>query len=115
MGLVNAISDTNDKAAAASQEFLKKSQAYYKLKIFQQLTLTVSMLLKLLIMGGLVFVGMVLGAIGLALYIGNVVENPSLGFVCVGIAFLILAIVVYCFKKMITNTITKKLSETFFD
>jgi uncharacterized membrane protein YdbT with pleckstrin-like domain len=115
MGLANSIGNTNDSATEVGERYLKSSYKYYKLKVFKQLTVSVSMLLKALVIGSLLFLGLILSAIALAIVIGNKLGSVAMGFLSVGIIILVLAVVAYLTRNKINNVIVKKLSKTFFD
>lgn len=115
MGLVNSISETNEKAAEVSEKYIKSSYEYYKLKIFQQLTISASMVFKALIIGGLAVMFMLLSAIALAISIGESLENYPVGFLIVGAIFLAFSIIAFLFKDVINRMVVKKLSKNFFN
>ena len=115
MGLVDSINDTNTKAKDVGEKYLKTSYEYYKLKIFQQLSTSVSLVLKAFAIGALLLLGIVFLAISLALLIGESINNYTHGFLWVGLIFLILSLIVYLFRKHLNNFIIKKLSKTFFN
>ncbi len=46
MSIAESIGETNKKATDLGEKYLNTSYDYYKLKIFQQLTITVSMVFK---------------------------------------------------------------------
>tara|TARA_R110002049_G_scaffold90303_4_gene226516 strand:- start:2299 stop:2661 length:363 start_codon:yes stop_codon:yes gene_type:complete len=115
MGLIDSISATNDKANDVSKRYLKTSYKYYKLKIFQQLSISVSLVVKALIIGGLVLMCILLFAIALALFIGETTTNYPLGFLVVGIIFLLLSVMAYYLKNSVNKIIVKILSKKFFN
>jgi len=51
----------------------------------------------------------------LALAIGKSLENYTLGFISVGIIFLVLSLMAFILKKHINNLVVKKLSKKFFN
>ncbi|MGC1204494.1 MAG: hypothetical protein WA839_06370 [Flavobacteriaceae bacterium] len=115
MGLIDSISATNDKASDAGERYLKTSYKYYKLKIFQQLSISVSMVFKALIIGSLVIMFILLLAISLALFIGETINNYPLGFLIVSIIFLVLSVIAYYLKGEVDKRIIKELSKKFFN
>lgn len=115
MGLVNSINETNEKAAEVGEIYLKKSYKYYKLKFFQQLSVSVSMVFKALIIGGFLFTFIFLASIALALQIGETTKNYPYGFFMVSLFFLVLAIIGYFLKNIVNKIIIKKLSKKFFN
>tara|TARA_R110002073_G_scaffold25862_1_gene85418 strand:+ start:563 stop:910 length:348 start_codon:yes stop_codon:yes gene_type:complete len=115
MGLFDSISATNDKATDVSERYIKTSYKYFKLKIFQQLSISEGMVFKAIVIGSLAFMSVFLSAIALALYIGEIKSNYPLGFLMVGIIFLILSVIAYYFKSFINRKIVKKLSKKYFN
>ncbi|GAL72328.1 hypothetical protein [Jejuia pallidilutea] len=115
MGLVDAISNTNDKAVEVSERYVKTSLKYYKLKVFQQLSISVSIVFKALIIGSLALMCVLISAVGLALFIGESTQNYPFGFLMVGLLFLILSIIVFALRRLINKWVIKKLSKKFFD
>ncbi len=115
MGLIDSISSTNDKATDVGARYFKTSYKYYKLKIFQQLSISVSMVFKAIIIGGLAFLCVLLCSIALALYLGEITTNYPLGFFIVGLIFLMLSLIGYFFRSKINQKIIKKLSKKFFN
>lgn len=115
MSLSESISKTNTKAAKVGEKYLKTSYDYYRLKIFQQLSISISMVFKAVIIGGLLFVGLCFLGIALAFSIGNAMDSHMLGFVIVGSLFIFLSIIAILTRKYINNMTVKKLSKKFFD
>lgn len=114
MGIIDSINETNKKATETGEKFLNKSYDYYKLKVFQQITVSVSMLFKIIAICSLLLIGLVFMAIALAFEIGDILNSFSLGFAAVGVLYLILALIVFLLRKHINNAIVKSLSKPFF-
>lgn len=115
MGLIDSISDTNSKAADVSEKYIKTSYKYYKLKLFQQLSISVSLVFKSLIIGGFILMCLFSSFVALALYIGESTDNYPLGFVIVSFIFLALSVLAYVLKHIINKLVIKKLSDKFFN
>ncbi|KAA5827296.1 hypothetical protein FPF71_00170 [Algibacter amylolyticus] len=115
MSLIDSISETNAKASDVGERYFKTSYEYYKLKIFQQLSISTSLIFKIVIIGGLLLIGLSFSAIALAFLIGKALESYTLGFVIVGILFLCLSLIAYFLRKHINNYTVKILSEKFFN
>lgn len=114
MGLIDSISETNDKAAAVSEKYLNKSYKFYKLKTFQQLSISVSTVIKGLLIFVTLFMCMVFSLIALALYIGKSINSYPIGFLSIGILFLALAALAYFLRGYINTLVIEKLSKKFF-
>ncbi|RAJ16811.1 hypothetical protein [Olleya aquimaris] len=115
MSVFESLNDTSNQAVDKGEAYLQKSQEYYKLKIFQQLTSSLSLVLKALLIGGLLLIGLVFLAVSSAIAIGNALDSIALGFVIVGALFLVLSGIIYLLRKHINNTVIKTISKSFFD
>ena len=115
MSILEDINNTTDKASEIGERYIKTSHQYFKLKIFQQLTLTFSMLTKALIIGGLALIGIVFMSVALAIKLGKVLDSTTLGYLAVGFIFVVMAIIIYGFRAKINALIIKTLSLKFFD
>ncbi|CAN0590876.1 unnamed protein product, partial [Ectocarpus sp. 12 AP-2014] len=51
MGVIDSLNETSNKAIDVGEVYYKKTQEYYRLKVFQQLTMTTGMLLKTAVFG----------------------------------------------------------------
>ncbi|WP_179346151.1 phage holin family protein [Winogradskyella ursingii] len=114
MSVFESFGDTTDKATDIGERYIKTSRQYFKLKVFQQLTFSISLLLKLLIIGGLAFVGILFLSVSLAIYIGDEMENRFMGYIVVGLIYLILALIAFFCKSVIDRKIISKISMKFF-
>ncbi|MBO6880482.1 hypothetical protein [Winogradskyella sp.] len=115
MSVFNDINNTTDKASEIGERYLKTSHQYFKLKVFQQLTLTMSLLAKILLIGGIAFIGIIFLAVALAIELGNVFESLVLGYLSVGTIFLVVALIIYSLRAKINRFIIKTFSLKFFD
>ncbi|OIQ23017.1 phage holin family protein [Lacinutrix sp. MedPE-SW] len=114
MSVFESINNASTKAVDKSELYLKKTQEFYKLKIFEQLTKSVSMLFKVLAVGGILLIGIFFLAISLSLYIGKILDNYTTGFLIVGFIFLVLAIILFLLRSYINTFVIQKISKTFF-
>lgn len=114
MSVFDSINDASTKAIDKSEEYLKKSHEFYKLKIFQQLSISVSLIFKTVAIGGIFLIGVVFLATAAAFYIGALLDDYFLGFVIVGAFFVLSAIVLYFTRSFIDSKVIQKLSKTFF-
>ena len=115
MTVFESINHSTTKATDLGQDYIKKSQAYYKLKVFQQLTFTISMLGKALVIGSVLFIGFVFLAFALAMAIGNWLSNIALGYLIVSGLFFCIALIVYKLRHRIDQKIIKTMSPKFFN
>ncbi|MGB1314291.1 phage holin family protein [Bizionia paragorgiae] len=115
MSVFDSINETSNNAIDAGERYLKSSHEYYRLKIFQQLSVSLSLVFKTVIIAGLTVVGLTFVAIALAFFIGSMVDNYALGFVIVGALFFILAVLCFLLRKHINNLVVSNLSDKFFE
>jgi len=110
-----SLGETNKKAIDISEKYLNTSYEYYKLKIFQQLTITISMVFKAILIGSFLAIGLFFMALGLALFIGEALGNYTQGFIIVGLIFLFLSFIALLLKKRVNDFVVSILSEKFFN
>ncbi len=115
MNIFESINNTSGKMTDAGEIYLKKSLEYIRLKVFQQISISVSFFAKALIIGGLLFIGLFFLAFALALVIGEWLGNIALGYLIVAALFLIFTAIAYFKRHLINNNIIKSLSSKFFD
>lgn len=115
MALFDSIEETTKKAADLAEDYVKSSRAYVRLKLFQQLTITISLVAKIAIVGSLLFIAAIFIATSLVILIGNWLGNIALGCLVVAVCSLIAAFVIYKIRKKIDTLVIKKMSPKFFD
>lgn len=115
MSVLKALDRTTSKAASSGENYVKTTRKYFELKIFQQLSLFSSYVLKIAILGSIAAVGLIFIAISAAFALGNYFDSFALGYLCVGLCFFLLGIIIYMSRKIIDKMIIKKLSKTYFD
>ncbi|MBV7267852.1 hypothetical protein [Winogradskyella luteola] len=115
MSVFDDLNTTTDKASGIGERYIKTSHQYIKLKIFQQLTLSFSILSKVLVIGGFAFFGIIFLAVALAIKLGNVFNSIMLGYLAVGIIFMGIALIIYILRSKINKLIIKTFSSKFFD
>ena len=114
MSVFDSLSDTTDKATSIGERYVKTSHQYLMLKIFQQVTLSMSLFAKVMLIGVLLFVGLIFSSVALAMAIGDAVGNIATGYILVGGIYMILAIIVYMLRTKINTLIIKKIGKNFF-
>ena len=115
MSLSESIGETNKKAIDIGEKYLNTSYEYYKLKIFQQLTITISMVFKTILIGSFLVIGLFFMALAVSLFIGDILGSYTQGFIIMGLLFMILSFIALLFKKRIHNFVVAILSEKFFN
>ncbi|WP_010521800.1 hypothetical protein [Aquimarina agarivorans] len=115
MSILNSINTASKQAISSSEDYIEATQDYLELKVFQQISLSFSFLIKILLIGGLCFVGatflMIAGILKLATYIGD----TSLALMYSSLIVFGISLILYLLrKKLIDSAIVKKLGKTFF-
>lgn len=114
MSVFDSLNDTSSHAVDAGERLLKTSYEYYKLRIFKQVSVSISMVFKTMLIGGFALIGITFLAVSLAFFIGTLLNDKVLGFVIVGGLFVLLAVLLFFMRGMINRRVVKKLSKTFF-
>ncbi|MEH6770095.1 phage holin family protein [Maribacter arcticus] len=114
MGIIDSLNETSNKAIDVGEVYYKKTQEYYRLKVFQQLTMTTGMMLKMAVIGGLGFLALIFLTVAGIIYLGNILESMVGACLIAGALFIVLLIVAYIFRRKIDNMLVKKLSVKFF-
>lgn len=115
MNIFESINETSSKITDAGETYVKKSQEYYKLKVFQQISVSISLVAKAFIIGGLLSIGLFFMSFALALALGDWLGNLALGYLIISGIFLLVTLLVYYKRQLINKKIIKSLSSKFFD
>ncbi len=115
MSVFESLNETSNKAVDVGERFYRKSRAFYKLKIFQQLALTTGLFCKMALVGSVAFLGLVLFIIALTIYLGQMLDSTILACLLVGLLMFIISAIIYALRKQIDNFVVRKLSNKFFD
>ncbi|GGK20274.1 hypothetical protein GCM10007962_13000 [Yeosuana aromativorans] len=115
MNIFESVNEASKTITNNGETYIKKSQEYYTLKVFQQLSISISLVTKVLVIGGLLFIALVFLAFALAMFIGNSLGNLALGYVITACIFLLVTGVIYLKRAFINNMVIKTLSIKFFN
>ncbi|PWK17281.1 hypothetical protein [Xanthomarina spongicola] len=115
MNILETIKETSGKMADAGETYVKKTEEYYKLKVFQQITVSISFVTKGLIIGGVLFLALFFLAFSLAFAIGKWLDSLALGYLIIAALFLIITVILYYNRHVINKKIIQALSSKFFD
>ena len=114
MNIFASINDTSNKASDIGERYIDTSFAYLKLKVFQQLTFTISMMGKALVIGAVLFIGLIFLAISAAIAIGDALGQIALGYLIIGGFFLIMSFAIYKMRRRFDAKIIAKFQTIFF-
>ena len=115
MGVIDSLNETSNKAIDVGEVYYKKTQEYYRLKVFQQLTMTTGMLLKMVVMGGLAFLALMFITVAGVVFLANVIDSMVGACLIAGALFLLLLVIAYVLRSKIDSMLVKKLSHKFFN
>jgi hypothetical protein len=110
--LTNSYNDLKDNIRA-----LKYSASeYYKLNLYKKLIRVVITLVNSMLIGFIGLFALLFLSLGVALSIGDALNNLSLGFYCVGAFYVLIIVFILIFgKNYIRKTILIKSSKTIFN
>lgn len=113
--MFESINESSAKMVDAGETYIKKSQEYYKLKVFQQISVSISLVAKVLLVGGFLFVGLFFMAFAAAMALGEWLGDLALGYIIVAGIFLLTTVIIYSQREFVNKMIIKSLSSKFFD
>ncbi|WP_170234002.1 hypothetical protein [Bizionia myxarmorum] len=114
MNVFESIGDKTERAADIGEKYIDASREYFKLKLFQQLAFSVSMVAKLLAVGSLLVLALIFAAFAGAITIGDLLENMALGYLSVAGIFLLIGLLIYASRGSISCYVIKKMGTKFF-
>ena len=115
MSVFESLNNTTDKATDLGETYLKTSHQYFKLKVFQQISFSISLFAKLFAIGSLLIIAFLFLAISASIAIGESLNNLALGYLIVGGITLLFALFVFYMRKSLEKVVLKTLSEKFFN
>jgi uncharacterized protein YqhQ len=115
MGVIDSLNETSNKAIDVGEVYYKKTQEYYRLKVFQQLTMTTGMLLKMAVIGGLAFLALIFITVAGVVFLANILNSMVGACLIAGALFIVLFVLAYIFRRKIDNMLVRKLSDKFFN
>nr|WP_321223169.1 hypothetical protein [uncultured Psychroserpens sp.] len=115
MTVFESLNETTNKATETAEKYAQTSKEYFKLKVFQQLALSLSLVTKACIIGGLIVLALIFISVSAAIAIGHELENLAMGYLIVGVIYLILSIIVYLIRGKIDIKVITSVSDKFFD
>lgn len=113
---LNDLSENIEGLNKSTQEFLEKNYEYYRLSLFKKLTKGTTSMITFMIMGAVLFGALLLLTFAIALFLGEWLDNLALGFLLLGLFYVLVAIIVYYgFRKTIERKVLVTASKDFFD
>ena len=115
MSVFDSLNETSNDAIDRGERYLHATRNYFKLKLFQQISLSVNIVTLIVLVGGSIFLGLIFFSIAGAILLGKILDSLPLGYLLVGLIFLLIGFVLYLLRKKIESIVIKKVSNTFFD
>ncbi|MCH4551750.1 hypothetical protein [Aestuariibaculum lutulentum] len=115
MKILDALNVKAQDTFQHGDEYLKSSEKYIKLKIFEQLSLTLSFLIKFFIILGLGFAGLFFVSVAGAIALGEWLNSMPLACLIIGITLILLMGLAFAFRRRIDNTVISNVSDNFFN
>ncbi len=98
-----------------TQNYLKSSVSYYKLKAFKFLMKSITSMAQLLIIGFILVIATLFISLAISAGIGALLDNMFLGFLIVGAFYILVAVIVYLKRGSLERKILEEFSQDFFD
>lgn len=115
MSVFESLNETSNKAVDVGEQYYKKTQQYYKLKVFQVLSITMGMLFKAAIIGSLLLIGLILLIVAGTMSLGAYLENNILACIIIAILLFAVGLVLFLIRTKFDNFVIKKLSRKYFE
>ena len=115
MNVVESLKQTTTKATTQGERYFETSKRFFELKIFQQLTLALSLICKIALIGGLLFLGLIFVLVAATISLGKHLDNTALASLIVALSLIGMGVLIYFFRKQIDRRIIQKVGNEFFD
>lgn len=115
MNILESLDNSTSNAAEKGEAYLKTTKKYYELKVFQQVSILSSAIVKLAIYGSLFVLGLIFLVVSGASALSEYLDSVALGYLIAAGFIFVLAGIVYLCRKVIDRKVIKKLSKNFFE
>ncbi|PQB03800.1 hypothetical protein [Aureitalea marina] len=109
------VKESTDQIQQDTQEYLEQTEAYIQLKIFQVLMKMVVGSIQFIILGLLGSIIFLLLSIGLAVYLGEYLDNVIAGYLLVAGGYAVLGLILYVLRNSLNKRIIGRFSTLFFE
>ncbi len=103
------------EADADVRSYLETSEEYLQLKVFKILMHSVTNLSQIALVGTLIVVALVMLSLGASLAINEQMDSFYIGFVIVGLVYVLIAVLCYFFREKLDKPLLRKFSKHYFD
>ena len=115
MKVIEALNQTSDKAVDTGEVYLRKTQEYYKLKVFKQVVSSISLFTKILIIASMLLLAVIVLVVAGILALGEYLESTVLSCLIVAGILVVFSGLAYLLRGKIESVIIQKMSKKFFD
>ena len=98
-----------------ARSYLENTGEYYKLQVFKVVMRSITSFAKLMLVGSIALLSLFMLSFAAAYGIGLWLENTFLGFMFVGLFYIIIGIFCYLYRHKLDRPLLKKFSEYYFD
>jgi ABC-type protease/lipase transport system fused ATPase/permease subunit len=113
MLFLKKLDETVNEAYMALQKYMDSSEEYYKLQLFKFLTIFMSFLIKLMVIGGLCLLAASFIAVCMLTVLTEVLDSLIWASLIVGGFFALLGYLVYANRKAIDSKVLIAMSKNF--
>ena len=114
MSIFESLNETSNKAVDVGEQYFKKTQEYYKLKVFQVLSITMGMFFKAAVLGVLLMIGFILLIVASILSLAEYVGSNVLACIIVAAVLFFIVFVLFLLRSKFDTLILRKLSKKYF-
>ena len=97
-----------------SQQLAEKEYEYAQLKVFYQIASVSSSVVKKSLFAFFTLIAALFLSIAAALWLGNLLESATLGFLWVGLFYVVLVSIALLFRKRIEKYVVNRLAKNYF-
>lgn len=115
MNILESLNRTSDHAVDLGEVYYRKTHEYYKLKIFQQLSTTTGMFLKIALIGIFLFLGLTLTVVAGTLALGQFLGSTAIACLLISAILFLTGLVIFRLRSKIDALVVRKMSKQFFD
>ena len=99
----------------AVKEYVDSTTEYLKLKTFRFAMKVITHSIKGMVFGLIVFIALIFLSVALAFTLNSMWESETMGYVAVGLLYIVVGIIVYLMRSRIDSSILKNFSKYYFD
>jgi|TARA_R110000868_G_scaffold200671_1_gene448189 hypothetical protein len=103
------------QADADIRSYLENTDEYYKLRLFKLLSKFITKSLQLVIVGLFAIFTLLFLSFAASLALNVYLDSMYLGFVIIGLFYLVTGVLAYIFKNRINRPVIRKLSTCYYD